>query len=80
MRHHLLIHGLEVDGASSPEPYIMVSSPLGVSPSSSEGHAVSGTSWAQQYFKPLASISVERCDTIVSKSGETLGEYDFFYE
>ncbi len=62
------------------EQYFPESSPLGVSPSSSEGHAVSGTSWAQQYFKPLASISVERCDTIVSKSGETLGEYDFFYE
>ncbi len=25
-------------------------------------------------------IKVERCDTIISKSGERLGEYDFFYE
>jgi hypothetical protein len=62
------------------EQYFPESSPLGVSPGSSEGHAVSGTSWAQQYFMPLTSISVERCDSIISKSGETLGEYDFFYE
>jgi hypothetical protein len=25
-------------------------------------------------------ISEERCDTIISKSGERLGEYDFYYE
>lgn len=25
-------------------------------------------------------ISEERCDTIVSKSGESLGEHDFYYE
>jgi hypothetical protein len=25
-------------------------------------------------------ISEERCDTIISKSGESLGEYDFYYE
>lgn len=33
------------------------------------------------YFSALpAKIGVERCDTIISKSGETLGEYDFFFE
>lgn len=25
-------------------------------------------------------IPEERCDTIISKSGESLGEYDFFFE
>jgi hypothetical protein len=25
-------------------------------------------------------ISEERCDTIISKSGESLGEYDFYFE
>ena len=25
-------------------------------------------------------IKTERCDTIISKSGEKLGEYDFFFE
>ncbi len=34
----------------------------------------------QDYFSPLGEISIERCDTIISKSGETLGEYDFFFE
>lgn len=34
-----------------------------------------------QYFENIPiSIEVERCDTIISKSGETLGEYDFFFE
>ena len=34
----------------------------------------------QDYFSPLGEISMERCDNIISKSGETLGEYDFFFE
>lgn len=34
----------------------------------------------QDYFSPLGEISMKRCDTIISKSGETLGEYDFFFE
>ena len=32
------------------------------------------------YFNALGDISEERCDTIISKSGESLGEYDFFFE
>jgi len=33
------------------------------------------------YFSSIpAGINVERCDTIISKSGEKLGEYDFFFE
>jgi hypothetical protein len=32
------------------------------------------------YFHQVGTISVERCDTIVSKSGESLGEYDFYFE
>jgi len=32
------------------------------------------------YFMPLGEISVERCNKIISKSGEVLGEYDFFFE
>jgi hypothetical protein len=34
----------------------------------------------QEYFSPLGEISVKRCDTIISKSGESLGEYDFYFE
>ena len=38
--------------------------------------------YAGDYFGPLVSypIEQERCDKIVSKSGEKLGEYDFFFE
>jgi hypothetical protein len=32
------------------------------------------------YFSTLGNVTVERCDNIVSKSGESLGEYDFFFE
>jgi len=33
------------------------------------------------YFSSLpADITVERCSNIISKSGEMLGEYDFFFE
>ncbi len=28
----------------------------------------------------VGSMTMERCDNIISKSGETLGEYDFFFE
>jgi hypothetical protein len=34
-----------------------------------------------EYFKSLPTeISTERCGNIISKSGEVLGEYDFFFE
>lgn len=35
-----------------------------------------------EYFKTMGAseISVERCSTIISESGESLGEYDFFFE
>jgi hypothetical protein len=32
------------------------------------------------FFGGEGKISEERCGTIVSKSGESLGEYDFYYE
>ena len=32
------------------------------------------------FFGPVAKISRERCGNIISKSGETLGEYDFYFE
>jgi hypothetical protein len=32
------------------------------------------------FFGGEGRISEERCGTIVSKSGESLGEYDFYYE
>ena len=35
--------------------------------------------YAAGYFD-VQEIKVERCDKMISKSGERLGEYDFFYE
>ena len=34
----------------------------------------------QTFFGGAGAISEERCDSIISKSGESLGEYDFFFE
>lgn len=34
----------------------------------------------QEYFSPLGTISLERCDTIISKSGERLGDNNFYFE
>ena len=62
------------------EQYHPEASALGYVPSSPEGHPQGGADWTRNYFSPLASITVERCDTIISKSGETLGEYDFYFE
>ena len=37
--------------------------------------------YTSTYFSYIpAAIEVERCDTIISKSGQKLGEYDFFFE
>jgi hypothetical protein len=32
------------------------------------------------FFGGVGEITVERCSNIISKSGESLGEYDFFFE
>lgn len=34
----------------------------------------------QTFFGGAEFISEERCDTIISKSGESLGKFDFYYE
>jgi hypothetical protein len=44
-------------------------------------HDFSDPDYVNNYFSRIpASIEVERCDTIISKSGEKLGEYDFYFE
>ena len=35
---------------------------------------------AYDHFSELGDVTVERCNTIISKSGEKLGEYDYFFE
>jgi len=32
------------------------------------------------YFSGVGEVPKKRCGTIISKSGESLGEYDFFFE
>jgi hypothetical protein len=32
------------------------------------------------YFARVGEVPEKRCSTIISKSGESLGEYDFFFE
>jgi len=61
-----------MDTIISTLPYIEPPSTTG------DGSAVSGIF---NYFSALPSeISQERCSTIISKSGQALGEYDFFFE
>lgn len=47
----------------------------GISGASTRGIGVSVS-----YFNQLGEISDERCDTIISKSGENVGENDFYFE
>jgi len=46
----------------------------------SGGAALDSIQGVQTFFGGAGAISEERCDTIISKSGESLGKYDFFYE
>ena len=32
------------------------------------------------YFSDFAEVTIERCSNIISKSGESVGEYDFYFE
>jgi hypothetical protein len=37
--------------------------------------------WVSNYYQSMGvSVPVERCKTLISTSGESLGEYDFFFE
>ena len=38
------------------------------------------TESVMSYFQPLGDITITRCESIISKSGEMLGQYDFFFE
>jgi hypothetical protein len=46
------------------------------------GGGSEGQSFISNYFQYRTAISpeVERCNNIISKSGETTGEYDFYFE
>lgn len=36
--------------------------------------------FTQDYFAHIGDMPIERCNNIISKSGESLGDYDFFFE
>jgi len=46
----------------------------------SGGGSLSSVNGIRTFFGGAGAISEKRCDTIISKSGESLGEYDFYYE
>lgn len=46
----------------------------------SDTGVLGSVSHIMEYFGGSEAISEERCDTIISKSGESLGEYDFYFE
>jgi len=46
----------------------------------SHGLARESVDMVMSYFGGPDEISEERCGTIISKSGESVGEYDFYYE
>ena len=48
-------------------------------PSAEPGGGGVSQSWVTSYFSSLG-MSAERCNNIISKSAEMLGEYDFFFE
>ena len=51
----------------------------GVSGYGSSGLSFDSTQGIMEYFG-VEGMPEERCDTIISKSGHKLGEYDFFFE
>lgn len=75
------IKALEKVAVEMPEVCIM-STPIEVSlrvPTSSPGYAGLDDAFSiNTYFD--SEMPEERCDRIISKSGESLGEYDFYFE
>jgi hypothetical protein len=54
--------------------------PAGMDSQMSGGLFLDDLTLRMNYFGGEDAISKERCDTIISKSGESLGEYDFYFE
>jgi hypothetical protein len=59
---------IDMDQLCIMDTMIMMAQPYGDVDSGSSG------------IGPLAMVPEERCKTLISKSGEALGEYDFFFE
>jgi len=73
------IRELEKIAVEMPEVCIMDTI---IASSESDPMMYSDPEYASGYFSAFytGEIEVERCSNIISKSGERLGEYDFFFE
>ncbi len=49
-------------------------------PHVSSGSSLDSVSMVMDFFGGPEAISEERCETIISKSRESVGKYDFYYE
>ena len=75
------IKALEKIALDMPEVCIMDTSlSVGVGLPGIDDMTMGSPSGIMQYFGGPSAISEERCETIISKSGESLGRYDFYYE
>jgi len=71
------IRELEKIAVDMPEVCIMDSIIAGLD----YANMLANPEYTSGYFSGIpVEISYKRCSTIISKSGEKLGEYDFFYE
>ncbi len=68
-------------------PEVCVMDPLMLATLRQVGHVspISGASDAdveivRNLFTDVGDVPIERCSNLISKSGEKLGDYDFFYE
>ncbi|MFH0897780.1 MAG: hypothetical protein V1850_07035 [Candidatus Bathyarchaeota archaeon] len=73
------IQALEKVAVDEPEVCIMDTQIVGIPIQNSVGFGDS--SQVQTYFDSIGvELPLQRCSKIISKSGEKLGEYDFFFE
>jgi hypothetical protein len=57
-----------------------VTGPGGIPGSGGQGRSHESVDMVMSYFGGPSEISEERCDSIISKSGESVGKYDFYFE
>jgi hypothetical protein len=77
------LRALEKIAVDLPEVCIMSTSLETVSApgiTDSDAGVLGSVAGIMSYFGGSGAISEERCNSIISKSGESLGEYDFYFE
>ena len=76
------IKELDKIAITMPEVCIMSNVMMASLPNYAERQESTPLIWggAYEYFSEIGDVTVERCNKIISKSGEKLGEYDYFFE